>query len=93
MRGLVIVLSIIIFVSSCSSINSKTVYSNKTGNDSKFKTFTMAVCENKNDLMYCKDELFVNCSGKISKANDIKECNGFKIENKVTGFAVLNLVS
>ena len=32
--------------------------------------------------------MFVDCNGKISKSAEIGECNGFKVEDKVTGFAV-----
>ena len=55
----------------------------------EFKTFTSAVCEEKNEFVYCRDELFVNCNGKISKSGEIEECNGINIDNfKVTGSAV-----
>ena len=54
-----------------------------------FKTFTSAVCENVGEVVHCKDEVFVNCSGNISKAGDFAECNGIKINvPKITGFAV-----
>ena len=54
----------------------------------EFKTFTSAVCESKTDVIQCRDELFVNCSGKILKADEFTDCNGIKIENqKVTGAA------
>lgn len=59
-------------------------------NNFQFNTFTSAVCEEKDNLRYCRDELFVNCNGKILKADETKDCNGFKIENKVTGFAVFD---
>lgn len=48
------------------------------------------MCEEKNDLFYCRDELFVNCNGKISNAADVAECNGFKIDNEISGFAVFD---
>jgi|GEM_PF-2481491 hypothetical protein len=55
----------------------------------EFSTFTSAVCENNLDSVHCKDEIFVNCDGKISKAGDLKECNGFEVEiPKALGFAV-----
>jgi len=54
-----------------------------------FKTFTSAVCEESNEFVQCKDVLFVECNGIISNANDVEECNGFKLNHKkVTGFAV-----
>ena len=55
----------------------------------KFSTFTSAVCENKADIVHCKDEVFVNCNGSISKAADVAECDGIKIDvPKATGSAV-----
>ena len=80
-------LSLFSFMAISSSTNNKNI--NQDSKNIQFKTFTSAVCETKTNLNYCRDELFVNCSGKISKADDVKECNGFKIGNKVTGFAVL----
>ena len=39
--------------------------------------------------MKCKEEVFVNCNGNVSKASDIAECNGIKLDiPKATGFAV-----
>ena len=93
MKGLVIFLLIVVglslfsFMAISSSTNNKNI--NQDSKNIQFKTFTSAVCETKNNLLYCKDVLFINCNGKLSKAGDIKECNGFKIDNKVTGFAVL----
>ena len=58
-------------------------------NDVNFNTFTSAVCENVGEVVHCRDEVFVNCSGKISKASDFVECNGTKINvPKATGAAV-----
>ena len=96
MKGLVVfllilvVLSLFSFMAISSSTNNKNI--NQDSKNIQFKTFTSAVCETKTNLNYCRDELFVNCNGKISKSSEIKECNGFKIDNKVTGFAVLNQV-
>ena len=95
MRGMVIFLLILIGISLFSfiAVSSST---NKEGaeQDSKnieFKTFTSAVCEHKGDLVYCSDELFVDCNGKISKADEVRECNGFKLNSQeVTGFAVFD---
>lgn len=93
MRGLVIFLLVLVGLSLFSFIAvSLGTNKNEIKQDSKsieFRTFTSAVCEEKNDLRYCRDELFVNCNGKISKASEIKECNGFKVDNQVNGFAVL----
>ena len=56
---------------------------------SKFSIFTSAVCEDNLDFVHCRDEVFVNCSGKISKADDVAECNGITVDiPKATGFAV-----
>jgi len=93
MRGSVIFLLVLVGLSlfSFMAVSSGT-NKDEVKQDSKsiqFKTFTSAVCEEKNDLRYCMDVLFVNCNGKLSKASEIKECNEFKVDNQVTGFAVL----
>ena len=91
MRGLAVFLSILTGLSlfsfiAVSSANSK---ADKTGNPNiQFKTFTSAVCENKGSFVHCRDEYFVNCNGKISSSAELKECNGFRISSKVSGFAV-----
>ena len=93
MKGLVIFflifvgLSLFGFMAVISSTNNDDI--KQDSKSIQFKTFTSAVCETENNLNYCRDELFVNCNGKISKSSEIKECNGFEIDNKVTGFAVL----
>ena len=92
MRGSVIFLLVLVGLSlfSFMAVSSGT-NKDEVKQDSKsiqFKTFTSAVCEEKNDLRYCMDVLFVNCNGKISKASEVQDCNGFRIDNKVTGFAV-----
>ena len=93
MKGLVIFLLVLVGLSLFSFMAvSLSTNKDEIKQDSKsieFKTFTSAVCEEKNNLKYCKDELFVNCNGKLSKASEIKECNEFKVDNQVTGFAVL----
>ena len=92
MRGLVVFLlilaglSLFSFMALSSGINKENIEQNSK--DIQFKTFTSAVCEEKSGFVYCRDELFVNCNGKISRANEIGECNGFKINNEVVGFAV-----
>jgi hypothetical protein len=92
MRGLVIFLLVLAGLSlfSFMAVNSGT-NKDEIKQDSRsiqFKTFTSAVCEEKNDLRYCRDVLFVNCNGKISKASEVQDCNGFKPDDRVTGFAV-----
>ncbi|MEK6943741.1 MAG: hypothetical protein AABX00_06795 [Nanoarchaeota archaeon] len=55
----------------------------------EFSTFTSAVCNNDGNFVNCKDEMFVQCNGKVSKADEIKDCNGFSLDsNKITGLAV-----
>ena len=92
MKGLVIFLLVLVGLSLFSFMAvSLSTNKDEIKQDSKsieFKTFTSAVCEEKNNLKYCKDELFVNCNGKLSEASEIKECNGFKVDNRVSGFAV-----
>lgn len=85
---LLALVSLSLFSLAAVSLGSKENFKESLQNIS-FKTFTSAVCENKNGLLYCKDEMFIDCNGKISKADEVQECNGFKIENKVTGFSVL----
>lgn len=93
MRGFasVFLVMIVLFLFSFMALGVNSDYADfkKSPGSLEFKTFTSAVCEEKNDLRYCKDELFIDCNGKISKAKDVTECNGFKLNNqKVTGFAV-----
>ena len=93
MRGMVSVLLVSVFLSLFSfmalSVNSDYNDFKKPSAVFELKTFTSAVCEDRNDLVYCKDELFVNCNGKMSKSGEIKECNGINLDNfKASGFAV-----
>lgn len=92
MRGLVIFLLVVAGLSLFSFIALSSAY-NKADNGEnpksiEFRTFTSAVCENKGEFVHCRDELFVNCNGKISKSRELEECNGFRISSKVSGFAV-----
>lgn len=95
MRGLVIFLLVAIGMVSFSFIALSAKNINDVKNDAlekpkilEFSTFTSAVCENNKDVVKCRDEVFVNCNGKISKASEIPECNGFKAEiPKTLGFA------
>lgn len=91
MRGLVVILLMLAVIASFSFI----AYSSDSGKSAEnpkqleFSTFTSAVCENKGNFVHCRDELFVNCDGKIAKANELSECNGIKVETpKILGFAV-----
>ena len=43
------------------------------------KTYTAAVCEDRENHIFCKDEFFVNCNGNVSIASEIAECEGVKI--------------
>lgn len=96
MRGLVLFLIVLVIITSFSfvsaSLNSNNERSKIKAEESKnfeFSTFTSAVCENREELVHCKDEVFVNCDGKISKAIDVAECNEIKFDvPKATGFAV-----
>ena len=98
MRGLVLVLLIVVIVPSLSflvlSINNDKIEDKNTEIEEKskileFSTFTSAVCENREEVVHCKDEFFVNCNGEISKAVDVAECNGIKVDvPKALGFAV-----
>ena len=95
MRGLVIFLLILVIIASFGFVatninnNTKIHASKREFLLEKFSTFTSAVCENKEELVHCKDEVFVNCNGKISKAIDVAECEGIKIDvPKAAGFAI-----
>ena len=93
MRGLVLFIMALAVIGSFSFvdafIDNKT--SQKDQENIQFNTFTSAVCNNDGKATYCKDELFVSCNGKISKVNDIAECNGLKLDaQKPTGSAVFS---
>ena len=94
MRGLVIFLTVIVASLIFAAIGIKDWNETKPKQENhivEFSTFTSAVCEHKDNSVHCKDELFVNCNGNISKANDIIECNGIRLDSyKVTGFAVFD---
>ena len=92
MKWMVLLLALAVSIVSCSLITGD-MNDNKIVNDvpkiSKFSIFTSAVCESNDDFVHCRDEIFVNCSGKISKAKDVAECHGIEIDlPKATGFAV-----
>lgn len=96
MRGLVLVFIIVLAVLSLSFVIEnvdflkieKNEY-NEPIKNFEFKTFTSAVCEDKEEVIHCKDEVFANCNGKISKVIYVAECDGIKLDiPKVTGFAV-----
>jgi len=96
MRGSVFLIIVAVVMLSVSfvaaNINSVSLEKNKNKEsikDIQFSTFTSAVCENKEDFVHCKDEIFVNCNGNISKAIDVAECNGIRLDvQKATGFAM-----
>ena len=96
MRGLVVVLIAVIGILSFSFVAVSINHADNKNTEAKekiksfeFSTFTSAVCENKADIVHCRDEVFVNCSGKVSKAVDVQECNGIKLDvPQSTGFAV-----
>ena len=96
MRGLVVLSAILVVMASFSFVaanisngNNKKIEINENSKILEFSTFTSAVCENKEEVVHCKDEVFVNCNGKVSKVLDAAECNGFKLDvSKVSGAAV-----
>lgn len=97
MGGLVVFLLMLAVIASFSFVaaninnSDKKIENNQNSKALEFSTFTSAVCENREDAVYCEDEVFVNCNGEISKAVDVTECNGFKVDvPKVTGFAVFD---
>src|SRR3989344_186342 len=102
MKGMVLVLLALIGIASFSfaAVNMSLLDSRETKNNEnikkiedekilEFSTFTSAVCESNAGAVHCKDELFVNCNGNISKASDAAECNGLSLDvPKASGFAV-----
>ena len=71
------------------SVNQEYNEFKKSSEGFEFKTFTSAVCDYSGDNVVCRDEIFVNCNGRISKSGELKECNGIRLDNpKVSGFAV-----
>ncbi|MEK6828189.1 MAG: hypothetical protein AABX78_02460 [Nanoarchaeota archaeon] len=93
MRGFVIFLLVIAVMASFSfvaaNISTDKKETKQETKEFEFNTFTSAVCDNSQDFVHCKDEVFVNCNGKVSKAADVAECNGIKLDvPKPTGFAV-----
>ena len=92
MRGLIIFLIILGVVASvsCAAANISNVNfkAKEQAKDLQFSTFTSAVCEKGKEVVHCKDEVFVNCNGSISKAIDVTECEGIKVDvPKALGFA------
>ena len=97
MRGLVIFLLVLIGIASFSFIvisasNDTKIHTPKHGFLSyEFSTFTSAVCQNNGNSVKCKDEVFVKCNENVSRAEDISDCNGFKVEiPKTLGFATFS---
>lgn len=93
MRGLVLFLLMLAAIVSFSFIAVNIDFKKEANDKAKlleFTTYTSAVCEDAKDFVHCKDEVFVNCNGEISKAADVAECNGIKLNtSQVSGFAVL----
>ena len=91
MRGLVLFLAVLAVIGALSFADASIVREKTEPKITQFKTFTSAVCNNDGKSIMCKDELFVNCNGQISKAYDIAECNGLKLDTvKTTGSAVFS---
>ena len=95
MRGSVIFLIILAVIASVSfvaaNINKDNAKTKEQAKELEFSTFTSAVCEKDEYVVRCKDEFFVNCNGEITKAADVAECNGIKIDvPKALGFAVFS---
>ena len=92
MRGLVVFLIILVVIASVSfaaaNISNVNFKAQEQAKDLQFSTFTSAVCERGKDVVRCKDEFFVNCNGEISKAADVAECNGMRVDvPKALGFS------
>ena len=97
MRGLVILIAILAVMASFSFValsisgNSEKAEIIKESKPLEFSTYTAAVCEDKGEVVHCRDEFFVNCNGTVSKAIDVAECEGIKVEvPKALGFATFS---
>mgnify|MGYP001569465513 CR=1 FL=1 len=92
MRGLVLFLLILVAIVSFSVVALNVDFEKEAKEEAKefeFSIYTSAVCEDIEDFVHCKDEVFVNCNGEISKVADVAECNGVKLDiSQVNGFAV-----
>lgn len=92
--GKMVTFMAVLIVLALASFAYRSIYGEKpvvvdTQKELEFKTFTSAVCEDKEGIKHCKDELFVNCNGKISRTSETSECNGITVGNpEITGFAV-----
>ena len=68
MRGLVILIAILAVMASFSFValsisgNSEKAEIIKESKPLEFSTFTSAVCEDRQNHVYCKDEFFVKCN-------------------------------
>ena len=84
MRGMVIFLTVLIVIASLSfaaaSISNDKIAPKEQPKVIEFSTFTSAVCERGKDVVKCKDEFFVSCNGEITKAADVAECSGIKVD-------------
>ena len=88
---LVVIVSLSFAVISINNTSENKIKNTQEAKILNFSTFTSAVCQNKNDLVDCKDEVFIKCNGKISRAADVTECNGIKINAPtITGAAVFD---
>ena len=94
-----ILISAIIVLSLVDSDKMPTAYAVKEiekMENSRFKLFTKAVCEEKSEHISCSDELFIECDGKehiVSnhKLANFTECGNTPLnlsDNKVIGSAV-----
>jgi hypothetical protein len=85
---LFVVIAIFSFSFAAVKIN-KEIHQEPIQSNFQLSTFTSAVCNENNGFVNCKDELFVDCNGKFSRADEIEGCNGFNLDkSKLTGFAV-----
>ena len=60
------------------------VLDSATAEKADFKIFTKAVCEEKAEHVFCRDELFVKCNGNeysigSESLNNLVECNNIKL--------------
>ena len=93
---LILIIIILTLIDNTHNKNMPTAYAvkeNLSKEKTDFKVFTKAVCEEKPNHIFCRDELFIKCNGKEyiikeNKLNNFTECKNIKLnlsEIKVTG--------
>ena len=96
---LILIIIILTLINNAYYQNLPTAYAvkeNLSKGKNYFKAFTKAVCEEKTNHTFCRDELFIKCNGKdyMIKEEDLynfTDCKGVKLnlsDVKVIGHAI-----